>query len=193
MRRFHQLKNIGCVNFDKHVLKYSTLLLLLHLVLFVILQYNKKVLSLLRFRDTNQFHSSDKRRTGSAPGVDCLHWIAALRTPASKHNRCVKCVAALAFVYCPWAATHESGVTGSSAVTPTTSTSRVRVNCYLSSWPAQAHKQTHPHTHARPHTHSSAPICCHRTGITGFVLWRGAQHDHSRTDQWERRQRSVYE
>lgn len=40
----------------------------------------------MRVWDTNQLHSSDERRTGSAPAVDSLHWIAALYTLAPKHN-----------------------------------------------------------------------------------------------------------
>lgn len=79
------------------------------------------------------------------------------------------------FVYCPWAATHESGVTGSSAVTQATRTTPVHLNRYLSSSPGAGTQTNTP-------THSLAPFCYHRTGITGLVLWRSAQHDHSRTN-----------
>lgn len=82
-----------------------------------------------------------------------------------------------AYVYRPWAATHESGVAGSTAVTPATRTTPVHISeAFL---PLQ---HTDTQTDKRTHT-QLGPVLLPQDRSHGTVLWRSAQHDHIGTSE----------
>lgn len=90
-------------------------------------------------------------------------------------------------IYRPWAETHESGVTGSVAVTLLTRTTPVHaIAAFLPL--RHTHAPAHPRTHTHIHT-ELGPVLLPQDRSHGTLLWRSAQHDHILTN--ERGDRAV--